>query len=659
MMFKALDPVIPYDFEVGNPDDMIRDMIRIRREYGVRRFLITGVGIGVRITGYPGDDAYRKLGEAIREAKVQTCEHDIEIGWWCAPTLKAGNSPYQHLVDITGIASPISSCPLDERFADDMARRVALIAEIAKPYMIQFEDDYQLSNHPGFRMGCFCPLHLQELARRVGVEYTREELQRIFTAEPMCEPELRRQFGLLARDTMVNLAAKIRAAVDRVAPETRMCLCEPGGTDIDGGLSEPVARAFAGADTRPAIRIFGSQYSSLDSGQVLPDIMWHTMYSAEHLPADFELYHETDTYPHTRYFTSAAQVKGMLYGAVAMGCDDTLLYATQYLDDPVEETGYFEMYRAHAGKLNAFKESVQDCELDGWQIIYKPDGAWSLPLKDNWVPGGNASAMAGLLGRMGIPYTTRERHVKLLAGPVVASMSDTELLAILSSAVLIDSTAAMMISARGFGDLLGVGTEKLDRLMVSEEYILPAAGVELKGRRIYNMAFAPAGSELTQYIKLIPQGAEVLTEYRDPTGHSVQPGLTRFVNRRGGRVAVMGCCLAGNNSSNLFSYRKKELLRVLYQWLNGGAPLPAAALKVPNFWLLFNRGADHAVILLNNLTSDPLPGPEIALAPEYLGKEIQELGMDGTWKKLDVEQQRNSVVLPGECLPKEPRVIRI
>lgn len=659
-MFKAFDPVIPYDFEAGNLEDMIKDMIRVRREYGIRRFLITGVGIGVRITGYPGDEAYRRLGEIIRDAKEKTGDCDIEIGWWCAPTLKVGNSPYQHLVDISGIESPISSCPLDDRFAGDLARRVALVAEIARPYMIQFEDDYQLSNHPGFKLGCFCPLHLEEFARRAGREYTRGELEEIFAADPMREPELRRRFGLLARDTMTGLAAKIRAAVDEVAPETRMCLCEPGGADIDGGLSEPVARAFAGPDTRPAIRIFGAQYSSSDSASQIPSVMGHAMYSAEHLPEDFEVYHETDTYPHTRYYASAAFARGMLYGAAAIGCDDTLLYATQYLDDPLEDAGYFEMYRANAKKLNAFKEAVQGCELDGWQIVYKPDGSWFLPLKDRGAPSANLAGLAGLLGRMGIPYTTRERGVKLLAGSAAAAMSDAELLGILGSAVLLDATAAMTAAERGFGALLGVEVEKLDALAISEEYILPAAGVEHPaGRKIYNMAFAPAGGEGARYAKLISQGAEVLTEYRDPAGRAVQPGLTRFVNREGGRVAVMGCCLMQNNSSNIFSYRKKEVLRSLYRWLNGGTPLPAAALDAPNTWLLFNRKPGQAVIMLNNLTSDPLRKTEIALAPEWLSGGIRELGPDGAWRELEASQRESSVILPGECLPKEPRIFKI
>lgn len=657
-MTAKLDPMIPY--EVGEPEDMVRDMIRIRRDYGIRRFLITGVGIGVRITGYPGDDAYRELGELIREVREKTSSHDIEVGWWCAPTLKTGNSPYQHLVDISGIESPISNCPLDDRFAGDLARRVALVAEIARPYMIQFEDDYQLSNHPGFSMGCFCPLHLKEFARRTGVEYTRAELEAIFTANPLKEVELRRAFALMSRDTMVGLAEKIRAAVDRVAPETRLCLCEPGGTDFDGGLSEPVTRAFAGPATRPAIRVCGSQYSSQDSGRHLPAVMWHTMYSAEHLPEDFELFHETDTYPHTRYFASGAFVGSLLYGALAMGCDDSLLYGTQYLDDPVEDTGYFGMYRANAARLNAFKDAIQGGELEGCQIVCRPDAAWSLTLSERRMPSQGCAGWARLFGNFGLPYTTRERGVKLLSGPIAAALTDRELMEILSSAVLLDSTAALVVEQRGFGDLLGVHVEKAGRLMMSQEYILPAAGVgHLKGRRIYNLAFAPAGGELSQYVRLTAEGAEVLTEYRDPADRPVQPGLTRYVNRKGGRVAVMGCSIIANESSNLYCYRKKELIRALITWLGGGQPLPAAVLNAPNVWLLFNKSPEHAVMMLNNFSADPLENPEIALAPEWRGLPVRELDCEGHWRNLEIRQEADSVVLPGECRTMTPRIFKI
>lgn len=662
MEFKALDPIVPYHFHAGKPDDMLCDMIRLRREYGIRRFLITGPGAEVRLTGYPTDDVFRRIGETIREVREKTVAHDIEVGWWYAPTLTCGDSPYQHLVDIGGAEATMSGCPLDERFANDMARWVALVAEIARPFMIQLEDDYHLSEHPDGRVGmaCFCPLHLKEFARRTGVEYSREELERIFTSEPMREPELRRQFALMVRDTMVDLSRQLRAAVDRVAPGTRMCLCEAGCTDFDGGLSESVPRALAGPNTRPAIRVCGTRYSSHDCAQTLPMVFWHAIWSAEHLPPDFELFHETDTYPHTRYFASAAFIKGLLYSAFAMGCDDTLFYGTQYLDDPLEETGYFDMLRTHRKKLDAFREAVQDGEMDGWQLVFRPDGSFSLPLKDHTDPAVSLESMGAMLACMGLPYTTRERSVKFLSGLVVASMSDAELLNILKSAVLIDSTAARLIAQRGFSDLLGVDIEKLDNLTFSQEHILPSAGVEhLKGRKIYNLAFIPWGFEHTPYVRLVPRGAEVLTEYCDPAGRSVQPGLTRFVNREGGRVAVMAGCMWHNRNSNMLSYRKKEILRVLYQWLNNGTPLPAAVLNAPNLWLLFNRCPDYGVILLNNLTSDPLPGPELALAPEYLNREIQELDMDGNWKTLRVEQRPASVMLPGECLPQEPRIIRI
>ena len=660
-MKTTLDPIIPYDFSMDAPEKMLDHMRRIKSEYGIRRFLITGVGIGVRISGYPDDDLYRQLAESIRYAKEQTAGEGFEIGWWCAPAFETGNSTYQHFLDMKGKVAPVASCPLDERLSDDLARRVALVAKIARPSIIQFEDDFEMSNHYGFSFGfgCFCPLHLAEFARRTGRSYSREELEDLFTRFPAEARPLRREFALMGRDTMVDLARKIRKAVDEVAPETRMSLCEPGTTDTDGGLSEPVARALAGPDTRPMIRVFGASYSSIDTGRCLPGACWHTMYSAEHLPGDFELIHETDTYPHTRYYASASYMRSLLYATIFMGCDNTLLYATQYLDDPVEETAYFEMWRDEASRLRAFQESLGEDKgrLVGCHIAFQREAIWTQPATSQWSPSANCAALAALCGRMAIPYTTKDSPVTLLAGTTAAAMTDEQIESVLSKGVLLDAKAAQLLIERGFGDLLGVDVTPLDELKMSEEYVLPVI-TGLKGRRIYNYAFAPAGCEHTQYARLTLQGAEAVTEYRDPCGNSLQTGMTRFVNRLGGRVVVMGCNVQDNDTSNLYCYRKKEVLRQMINWL-GDEDLPAVVRDVPNFWLLARLADNQLFLLLTNLTGDPLSDVKLALAPAWRGTTMEELDKDGVWQSVAANWLGNGdVVLPGVCSTMVPRMIR-
>lgn len=657
--FKPLDPIVPFKFLEGPYEDMLAALHRIRTDYGIRRFLITGPNTGVRLTGYPGMEAYREIGAVICRIKKDLSTTDIEIGWWCAPSIKCGlNAPYQHIVGNEGSESPHGLCPLDKGMADELSRKVALVAEMAKPFMIQFEDDFCLSNHPGVKgFGCLCPLHLTAFAERAGREYKAKEIEDFFRNPSAENLESRCLFNEISRDSLVNLAAAIRKAVDVVSPVTRLSLCEPGGTDRDGWLSEVVCRAFAGPATRPAIRVYGSQYYSLDSAVSLPSVTSHTMFSAENLPDDFELYHESDTYPHTRYYMSAAYLESMMYAVFAAGVDDTLFYATQYLDDPVEEVGYLDMYRRNEMRFNALRQTVSDCTLTGCRIVHAPESKWLHRL------GGKNSlgSVSDLLGRYGIPYTTRGDGVRILSTRQEAAViPDDEVLEMLGSGgVLLDAEAALCLAERGFSELIGVDVRPLSKLLASTEKILPAAGVpHVRGSKIYNLSFLLPAGPGDVYVQLELKGADELVSFLDPRGTSIGPQLTRYVNRLGGRIGVIAASI--NNSASFYSYRKREVIRTLLKFLNGG-DLPCTVLKAPNVWLLCNKAKDDSFLLLNivNLCSDTLDGMELLLAPKYRGAAVLELDASGEWHAANIETTSEVTFIKGAFRHLATRIFKI
>ena len=654
-MNGTFDPVIPYN---AIDENDYQAMIELKEKTGIHRFLIVGIYNGVRITGYPSDEDFVALAEKIRIIKEKVAPYGIEVGWWCLPSLKTGRSPYQPLVDITGKASPISTCPLTAEFAGDFGRRIKLVARIARPSMILLEDDYQLSNHPGFKLGCFCPEHLKKFAGYAGKEYSREELYELFTAKPLKAVELRKKWAQMSHDTMVELAEKLRKNLDEVAPETRMWLCEPGTTDLDGNLSRDVPLALAGKNTRPAIRIFGTQYGSCDIGRDIPANLAHTMYSAEHLPPEFELFHESDTYPHNRYFSSAKLMETIMAGAVMIGCDSSLFIGSQYLDNHLEDFGYFAMYARQRKKLLALQECIRGSELDGVQLFYRPelDFIRCAPVWENSSALYGMKAWAKAFGRFGFPCSTKEKRIKLLSKAAIEALGDEELTAILSGAVLLDSDSALALQERGFGELLGATLKAVPSIPAVEEYILDNAPGDLsRGRRIYNFAYAPSGSESAQYAEMSAHnGAEILTEYRNPHDESIQPGMIRFVNRLGGKVAVMGCSVF-NESSNFFNYRKKELLRNVLDWLND-EPLPAAILNAPNMWVLFRKKGDTAYMMITNLSPDQTECLEVALGRQWQDKKIYELDAEGLWQPVQYRQQSNIYIISGSSYYLTPRI---
>ena len=150
-------------------------------------------------------------------------------------------------------------------------------------------------------------MHLEEFAKRQQHYYSREDLRGIFAEVTPESIRLRRAWAELSHDSLAGFAAFIREKVDQVAPETRILFCQPGTADFDGDVTKAITRAFAGK-TRPAVRVYGCDYSS-DSAISLPKTVFHALYSCQHLPPDFELYHESDTFPHTRFFMSGAKIK--------------------------------------------------------------------------------------------------------------------------------------------------------------------------------------------------------------------------------------------------------------------------------------------------------------------------------------------------------------
>ncbi len=453
-VLRAIDPIVPFRFYSNRTSFMLNQMIEISRYSGLRRFLLTAPMEEVRLSGFPSAQVYQDIGELVHYVKTELAPYGIQVGWWCAPSLRSGFSPsFQYITDLDGTVSEQTPCPLCPEFSRMFSDNVALAVDVGRPFMVQFEDDYELSWQPPLvRFGCFCPNHLAAFAKRRNRLYAREALLEIFKQVTPESIRLRRAWAELSRDSLVELALLIRTKIDVVAPATRVSLCQSGMSDFDGDFTQAVARAFAGS-TRPAVRLYGSSYSS-DDAVSLPDNMFHALYSRQHLPDDFEFFHESDTYPHTRFFMSAAKIRSLMTTAFAYGFDDSLFYATQYLDDPAEEKGYLTMFRDEVKRFAALKEAVKGTVVSGCEIIHRPFGHIYNPYKGG-NPGVPFNEWVRVAGRFGIPCTSGNGTVKLVSGNLAAALSDHEIEELLRGGLFLDGEAAHVLSQKGWGDWLG------------------------------------------------------------------------------------------------------------------------------------------------------------------------------------------------------------
>lgn len=634
---QIIDPIVPFRFFAKEEKNMFAQMIEMKEKYGLRKFLLTEPMDEIKLLGYPSNAVYQEIGKKVLYVKETLKKHDIEVGWWCAPSIRSGgNGPYQYITDLSGKIADASPCPLDPKLKEDFSTNVATVVKIARPFRIQFEDDYELSwQPPNVSFGCFCPLHLEEFSKRQNKKYTREQLLEIFKTETEESIRLRRAWAELSKDTMVGLATAIRQKIDEVAPDTIICLCQAGASDLDGNFTREVAQAFAGK-MRPSVRLYGSNYGN-DNLLSLPSTLFHALYCRQHLPDNFEFLHETDSYPHTRYFTSSNTMKCLLTSIFSYGFDDSLFYATQYLDNPLEDKGYVEMIRDERTRLSTLKQDVRDCELAGCEIVYDPSshvlrkytGTHPLPLGNAWVQ---------IAGRFGIPYTTKssDKNVKLVSGRIIELMSASEIKLMLSGGVFLDSVAAECLYQKGYGAWIGVkhieiGTEAnfvSESIRHSEKY------PSISGRSMYNFIFAPAGVEGGGFYRIQPSNhAEVVTDFMDTKQNPVIPGLMTFENELGGRIAIMAFDLAGTSSSTLYNYKKKELVKDIIGWL-GKKELPVCVIEQANVFCIFNHSKDgrYGVATITNMTADTYSSVNIEVAEEWRNTRVEFLGADGVWE---------------------------
>jgi hypothetical protein len=659
----GIDPIIPLNFFMNRKEEMLSQMLEMKQRFGLRRFLLTDPMEYVRLTGYPSSQVYQNIGEKVLYVKNQLASHDIEVGWWCAPSLRSGaGAPFQYITDLSGAVSKISLCPMDPKFMEDFSDNVATVVKISRPFMVQFEDDYELSHQPPeIKFGCFCPLHIAEFSKRQQKQYTREELVDLFKELSPEIIKLRRAWAELSRDSLANLASRVREKIDVIAPDTRIMLCQSGMTDFDGDFTEAVTQAFAGK-TRPAVRLYGSSYSSDDS-QSLPDNVFHALYSIQHLPVHFECYHESDTYPHTRFFMSAAKIKSLITSTLSYGFDDSLFYATQYLDNPLEEDGYAKMFHSELKRFEALKTAVRDCDVTGVEIVHRPFGHIVNPYSGSGRPGtASGAAWVSAISRFGIPYTAKNGKVKLISGNMVEMLEDEEIENLLKGGVLMDGGAAYSLYKKGWGDMIGakgVSTGK-EANFCYEGLRKTTDFSNVDGDLMYNYIFAPAGTESGSFYVLDPMDeAEIITDFLDGEEKPVIPGMYRFQNKLGGKIAITALN-AYSRSSGMLNYKKKEMICQIIEWL-GNETLPVFVKNLPNVFCIFNRSrsGNYAIVTLINLSSDTFNSFSLQIAPEWQNKKIESMNEDGRWDKIDVQNNGRIIKVDEPLVLMKPVILKL
>ena len=329
-----------------------------------------------------------------------------------------------------------------------------------------------------------------------------------------------------------------------------------------GDFTASVCMALAGA-TRPLVRLYGASYGS-DDPKVLPKMSYHFAYAQHVLPGNFETIHESDTYPHTRFFVSAEKLRSYISLAMLYGLDGSLTNITQLLDGPLEDKGYQRMMRDSWAFFEALKKVGKSSTPVGSLIPYQPDRHVYAQIPDPPSrPRSKTSPWINLLGQSGIPYSFNGNGVPVLAGEDMFTFSDKEILKMLSRGVFLDSRAADILVQKGLEDLIGTRVKDVENKYVAKYESLSTdnpwrdnAGGDYT--YFFSMGSLPGGQK-NKVKELVPlQGAKVVSSFLDGYESVVGPATVLFENKLGGRVAVMAYDLAGTSGASILNYRKKR-----------------------------------------------------------------------------------------------------
>ena len=639
---EPLNVLVPIDW-TGEPKEvMVKELRNMHDRYGLRKFVLIGPWCKQYYKGTDISD-WEKLGDSIAYAKRELADLDVEIGWWIVPTISGGKyRPFQCLMDCDGNKT-YASCPLDEGYVKDFKAKIVACASRARPSIIFFEDDYTLSNHGGMNAmkGCFCPLHLSEYAKRTGREWTAKEIAEMFRKPTAENAPLRSQFAMLSRGSLEGLAKSLRSAIDSVDPSIRVCLCQSGFVDIDGDSTETLVRAFAGK-TRPMVRIFGAAYYNENAPTTLPGELAHTFWSAQHLPKDFELIHETDPYPHTRFYNSSLYLISELSGAIMAGVTGSYYYCTQYSDDPMGDDGYARRLVGFRRKLEVVRDLRSTMRPCGVRAVYTPKEVYMVRETTKSASSGMLPVHAYFLGKMGLPMTTlEEAPVAMLLGPTANQLSDGELRSLLAGGILIDAEAALILSRRGFSSLMGCeAVDQPAEMLYKYEAIEPVAGCKCRGKKLYNrkteslhyIGWSPKKSALA---KLTPvDGAQTWSALYDLDGKYVAPATVYYRNSLGGRVAVLSRSLDAKAHPSIYSPRKQEMFHNLFAKLAGEQEIDVTAPNTPSTWLISAKNEKELLVMAENLCGEPRSDFKLRFASKWHGGTVSHLQDDGTWKTI-------------------------
>lgn len=645
---ENLDVIIPIRLaaSMDRGETVIEDVLSYYHKYGFTKFMLTGPTKQWRSMGFPDKDYFEKLAYKYLEAKKILEPYGIQLGWWVTIVVKSGrNKDFTPIQRADGTVSPYANCPLDPVFRKYYAECIALFARIAKPSFIITEDDYSIwASAP--KTGCFCEHHMREFSRRMGVEYTRESLAPLLNADTPEGIEMIRSWKGLMKDSLVQFAEAIRRELDIESPEIPMGYMQAGCADHEGDVTYAIAKALAGENHTPFSRLYGTFYGGFLTHE-LPNVIYHPIYSRQHIPGDFIFYHESDSYPTQRFFTSGSEMRAIMSCAYSAGFDGSTFQVREDADVP-EETAYPKMFAKERVRFNALHEAVKQCDMKGVEICYDPFY--------NTLGGRSRPIWTQTVAFFGIPFTTKESSVAFWDEKQAKYCSHEVVMKYLSKGLFLDGAAAKILCDRGYSKYLGATVEDdltkgpLALHLAAKEFVCDEFRTPGRSKTIpFASTYAVGREAKAVYIAPTEEGCKTVTDVMDNYGKKVSAGMTYFENELGGKVVILGTIIGNSYTHAILSYSRQRLFQKLLSIIDDSYVYVKDS---PRVFTFANEAKDSeksnfvGVLTLTNLSCDTLDEISLHLPPKFaVCQEILELDASGNWVPVEFERTEDGVIV--------------
>ncbi len=588
-------------------------------------------------------DAFAALRKELRD------DTGIEVGirlqsiighGWSGPVSLTGE-PWQKTVKTDGIPTA-RQCPQDRGFRDYILEAIKGLAA-SRPAFRHVDDDFCNKSEE-----CFCPLHMAEYNRRLGREWSREELVGHLKKAPASDPVAQTVTAVL-HEVLVSFATEIRTAIDAVAPGARCGFCCPGGGQYN--LAD-VTRTLADS-TEPFLRIACAIY-----GEARPTVLpWISRYTAVRTYASEgirDLIAESDTFPHNRYRESAVALHAHITLGILNGLNGSKLWNTHLYDkDPGSGREYEQIMARHMKFYDALLNAVNGAVWQGPET----------PISDHWRdyhplapsrPLEFPDFITSLLGRFGIPTrygNTLEPRTRLLAGDHPDRFTDDEIRAFFKGGLLLDGGAATRLARRGFSDLMGVTIGERSDFFHNEEIN------NTSGRRVH-FTWEASSAELipaTGAKEVTTLFHEVIAFVGERTRQGA--GMVFFTNRLGGRVATVAFHTGMPFFKILLPVRQRFLVEAL-DFLACGR-MPVILEETQDVMARHGVLGDGTELLgVINLSADPLDTVHVRSSRPV--RSVHRLGPDGAWADWRLAATDSTrYILEGVLASWEPAIFRL